>query len=605
MVESNKMKKYNIQDFLEVKSSGSGSFSHDSTKISYISNLSGTSQIYLTSIKGGEAQQITAYEDSVSFAVFSPTKDEIIFGKSAGGNEQTQFYLYSLETKETKGLTERPDVRHDYGGFSYDGKYIAYSSTERNGKDKDIYIMNLETGETECVYDKGGACNSIGFSPKGTFLVIQRNNSNFDQDIFLFNLITKELEHINPHEGDIFFELAKWLPDESAFFFITNKDRDFIGLSKYSLATKTFDYVLTPDWDVDGASISRNGKYIATIINEGGYEKMNVRDTNDLTKIYPFDLPSGMIYSGYFSVDSKYLMLTIGSSLKNSDVWVYSVEENKYWQITESPQGVPSEELVEPKLIKYTSFDGLEVPAFVYLPKSIQEGTKLPVIVNIHGGPEGQFTPSLALLVQYFVYSGYAVIGPNVRGSTGYGKKYLAMDDIEKRLDSVKDLEYLHKYIQTTPELDSNKVVLMGGSYGGYMTLAGLAFYPDLWAGGVDIVGIANFITFLENTAPYRRAIREAEYGFLDKHRDLLYAISPINHIDKIKAPLFIIHGANDPRVPLSEAQQIVDKLKELGRETELLVYHDEGHGLAKLKNRLDAYPKVVKFLDRIVGKSK
>ena len=192
------------------------------------------------------------------------------------------------------------------------------------------------------------------------------------------------------------------------------------------------------------------------------------------------------------------------------------------------------------------------------------------------------------------------MIAPNVRGSAGYGKKYLALDDIEKRLDSVKDLEYLHKYIETVPELNSKKVALMGGSYGGYMTLAGLAFYPDLWMAGVDIVGISNFITFLENTAPYRRVLREAEYGFLDKHRDLLFAISPINHVDKIKAPLFLIHGANDPRVPLSEAEQIINKLTELGRKTSFLVYDDEGHGLSKLKNRLDAYPKVIEFLDSV-----
>ena len=597
------MKKYNIQDFLEVKSSGDESFSPDGSRLSFLSNLTGTSQLYLTSINGGKTEQITFYNDSLSFAIFSPSKDEILFGKSEGGNEKTQFFIYSLETKEIRSLTGNPEVKYDFGNFSYDGKYISYASTERNGKDKDIFVMNLETGEKECVYDKGGSCDSFGFSPKGTYVGIKRNNTNLDQDIFLYNIKTREIEHINPHEGDVYCGHVCWFFDESSLFFITNRDRDFIGVGKYILGTKTFEYVLIPDWDVSNIFISDDGIYIASVINEDGYKKISIRDANDITKIYPFNLPLGIIYSGTFSNDSKYLALTVGTATKNTDVWVFSIEENKYWQITQSPQGVLSEDLIEPKLIRYKSFDGLEIPAFLFLPKNQKAESMVPVIVHIHGGPESQFTPSLNLLIQYFVYYGYAVIAPNVRGSAGYGKKYLELDNIEKRLDSVKDLEYLHKYIQTISSLDSDKVVLIGGSYGGYMTLAGLAFYPDLWAAGVDVVGIANFITFLENTAPYRRALRESEYGFLDKHRDLLYAISPINHISKIKAPLFVIHGANDPRVPLSEAEQIVTKLNELGKKADLLIYNDEGHGLAKLKNRLDAYPKVMEFLDKALGK--
>lgn len=361
--------------------------------------------------------------------------------------------------------------------------------------------------------------------------------------------------------------------------------------------------MFTPDWDVDGAFMSYDGTRIAVIVNEDGYSKLSIRNTSNLAHVYPYHLPPGTIYSGAFSKDGTHIVLIIGSATQNTNIWIYSVETDTYWQVTHSPQGVPSDVLVEPQLIRYTSFDGLEIPAFLFLPKQIEQGSKVPVVVHIHGGPEAQFTPTLMLMIQYVVYHGYAVIAPNVRGSSGYGKTYLALDDIEKRLDSVQDIAYLHTYIKTVPELDSDKVVLMGGSYGGYMTLAGLAFYPELWAGGVDIVGISNFITFLENTAPYRRALREAEYGFLDRHRELLHAISPINHIENIKAPLLVIHGANDPRVPLSEAEQIVTKLTELGRETDLLVYHDEGHGLSKLKNRLDAYPKVIAFLDKIMKK--
>lgn len=593
--------KYTIKDFLEVKSSGSPSLNFDGTKVSFLSNVTGTHQLYLISSRGGEPEQITSYDDPISFAVFSPVKNEILFGKAEGGNEQIQFYLYSLETKETKALTDNPKVKYNFGQFSRDGKYISYSQNERNGKDFDVYIMNMENGETECVYDKGGPCYAVGFSPKNTYLAIKKKHANLNVDLYLLSLKDKKLELITPHEGDVFFGGTSWLPDESGFYTITNKDRDFTGLSKFSMRSRTFEYVFAPEWDVDGASISFDGNLLSIIVNEDGYNKLSLFASESCREIPLTDLPkTGTVYSVKFSKDSNYLALSVGDSRHTTDVWLYSIEEQKCWQLTHSPQGVPPEELVEPELFRFTSFDGLTVPAFLYLPKSIENGKKVPVIVNIHGGPESQYQPSLALLTQYFVYQGYAVIAPNVRGSAGYGKKYLALDDLEKRLDSVRDLASLHEHIKTIPQLDSKKVALMGGSYGGYMTLAGLAFYPELWIGGVDIVGISNFVTFLENTAPYRRVIREAEYGSLDKHKDLLHSISPINHIENIKAPLFVIHGANDPRVPLNEAEQIVEKLTALGRKAELLVYSDEGHGLSKLKNRLDAYPKVVTFLENI-----
>ena len=362
------MNKYTIQDFLEVKSSISASISPDSSKLSFLSNLTGTYQLYITSIKGDKTEQITSYNDSLSFAVFLPTEDKILFSKCDGGNEQNQLYIYSLDTREIKELTKNPEVRYDFGGFSFDGKYISYVSTERNGKDKDAYIMNLETEEVQCVYDNGGPCNVMGFSPNGTYLGIKRDNTNLDQDLFLINLKTKEIEHINPHNEAVYFDSVGWKPDESAFFVVTNKDRDFIGLSKYSLVTKNFEYVLTPEWDVESAVVSSDGKYIASIINEDGYWNMSVRDQLDVSKIYNFNLPQEEIYSVKFSKDSKYLALIIGSSVKNSDVWIYSIEENTYWQVTRSPQGVPNDVLVEPKLIRYKSFDNLDIPAFLFLP---------------------------------------------------------------------------------------------------------------------------------------------------------------------------------------------------------------------------------------------
>jgi dipeptidyl aminopeptidase/acylaminoacyl peptidase len=270
-----------------------------------------------------------------------------------------------------------------------------------------------------------------------------------------------------------------------------------------------------------------------------------------------------------------------------------------------SRAGIPFSSFAEPELIEYPSFDGLKIPAWYYPPqKDAHKGDgPPPVIVYPHGGPESQTRASFNALFQYFMQAGYGVLAPNVRGSTGYGVKYLNMDNTVKRMDSVKDLAHAAYWLRDSKKGDPKRLAVYGGSYGGFMVLAQVTFFPDLWAAGIDVVGICNWITFLEKTGPYRRANREAEYGNLREHREFLEKISPINHVDKIKCPMMVIHGANDPRVPIEEAEQIVAALKKRNIPVEYLRYEDEGHGLAKLKNRLDAYPKMVAFLDRHVKK--
>ena len=588
--------KYTIQDFLEIKFAVGGSFSPEGDKIAYRSNLTGTFQLYLTSSTGGDIEQLTSYEEPLSFATFSPIKDEIIFGMGKGGDEKTQFYLYDISAKSIRPVTNKPDFIHRWGGWSRDGNLITYSSNERNGTDFDIYVMNLKDGTARMVFDQGGWCDSLGFSPTGKKIVTRKQHTFLHHDLYLVDLDSGETELLTPHDDKAEYGIPRWLPDERGFFFISNEGRDHIGLSFYDVKKKKLKYVLTPDWDLEGISITLDGKSLAVILNEDGYGKLTIYDTESLEPIKSQSFPKGMIGGTCWSNDGKYLAFNLQSATKNNDVWVWLKKENKCWQLTHSPRRVPEEIFVEPELVHFKSFDGLEVPVFIFLPK--KRNGKLPTVINIHGGPEGQYRPGFNSLMQYFVYRGYAVVAPNVRGSSGYGKKYLALDDIEKRMDSITDLESLHKYLGSRDEIDSNKIALMGGSYGGYMTLAGLTFFPKLWAAGVDIVGFSNLVSFLENTSSWRRALREAEYGYLKTDKKLLESISPLNFIQNIKAPLFIIHGKNDPRVPLSEAEQIHRKLNERGMKAEILVYDDEGHGLAKLKNRLDAYPKVADFLD-------
>lgn len=592
---------YQIEDFLEIKSSTNASFSPDGNQIAFLSNLSGVNQIYLISRNGGETEQLTDYKEPVSFAYFCPTKNEIIFGMAKGGNEKTQFFIFNIASKSVHPVTNQPEAIHRFGAWSYDGKFITYSSNVRNGTDFDIYVMEIETGISRLVFNEGGWCDSLGFSPTGKKVVVRKRHTFQYHDFYIINLENGNIELLTPDKEKTTLGFPDWLPNESGFFFTSNKERDFDGLSFFDLKVKNSRYVLAPQQEVEGISMTLDGQNLAVTINEGGYRTLTIYDTSSFKPLLNQSFSKGLISGLQWSSDGKYLAFTFSSATKNADVWIWSKDENKHRQLTHSPSLIPEEVFVEPKLVHYPSFDGLQIPAFIFLPKVNSKLNKLQTIVYIHGGPEGQYRPGFDSLIQYFVYSGYAVVAPNVRGSSGYGKKYLALDDIEKRMDSVTDLQYLHEFLEQDGRIDSNKVVLMGASYGGYMTLAGLAFYPELWAGGVDIVGFSNLVSFLENTSPWRRAMREAEYGYLATNRKFLESISPLNFIENIKVPLFIIHGANDSRVPLSEAEQIYMKLKEIGKKAELLVYQDEGHSLGKLKNRLDAYPKIVDFLDSVL----
>lgn len=568
--------------------------------MAYLSDTTGTDQVYITDREGVKHQQITDYEDSIEEVQFSPVDNCLIFDKSSGGDEKTQFYLYDMDTQETHELTKKPDVNHMWGSWSRDGQYIAFASTERNGTDFDVYIMDLTSKEMRCVFAPGGWCEAYSFSPNGAYLIVTQVQSNFDNDLYLIDLNTDTSRHLTPHEDAAVYKGSAWQPDESGFFLISNQNQDKKSVHYYKLADNSLTTVIASDQEAETIQITQDGQYLYVGFNQDGYAVPHVYGVSDLAMV-SLDLPSNGITYATWSQDSRYMAYQHKTPTQNTDIYVLDTRSNQTIQITDSPTPIPSENMSEPRLITYESFDETRIPAFIYEPK--ESNGRQPVIINIHGGPEGQYRPTLSPLAQYFIQHGYTYIAPNVRGSSGYGKYYMAMDDVEKRMDSVKDIVALHDYLSRNDTFDQDNVALMGGSYGGYMVLANLAFYPERWAAGIDIVGIANIATFLENTSSYRRGLREAEYGSLEEDRELLESLSPSNYAENIQAPLFIIHGANDPRVPLSEAELIKNKVEGNGQKVELLVYEDEGHGLAKLENRLDAYPKAVEFLDSVLKK--
>jgi dipeptidyl aminopeptidase/acylaminoacyl peptidase len=435
--------------------------------------------------------------------------------------------------------------------------------------------------------------------------LVTHNPSNFNQDLYVLDVATGKARCLTAHEGEAQYHSPHWAADgKSVWCASTAGGRDKAGLARIDFGSGKLNYVETPEHEVDGVLPSPGGRWLAWRANAGGKSELHLRDLKGGKKYAAPGLPLGVVSGLEFARDDGRLAFVFDGPRYNFDVWLWDIAGGpaaKLRQLTHAGRaGLPFHEFVEPELIEYKTFDGRMIPAWYYAPAvKPTDGRLPPVIVNPHGGPESQTRAAFNPIYQYFLRRGYAVLAPNVRGSSGYGTAYLNLDNTTKRMDSVKDLAHAAYWLRDKKKGDPTRLAVYGGSYGGFMVLAAVTHYPDLWAAGIDVVGIANFVTFLEKTGPYRRAHREAEYGNLREHRAFFEKISPIHHVDKIKCPMLVIHGANDPRVPVGEAEQIVAALRKRMVPVEYLRYEDEGHGLAKLKNRLDAYPKMAAFLDK------
>ncbi len=590
--------KYNIQRYLNIRWASRPTFCPDGNQLAFLTNITGTAQVWRISAQGGWPDQLTFFDDRVSFVQWSPTDELLVFGKDVGGNERTQLYLMPSDGREIISLSDVPQAIHDFGGWSHDGRWIAFSSNRRNPAFFDVYIQNINSRETRLVYQQDGSNFAAGWSPNDQYLLIWRLNSSFDQDLFLLELKTQKVTHLTPHQGLVRYSNINWAPEGKGLYLTTDQGRDFMNIAYLDIGSGKLTYLEDDHWDVDGLAVSKDGRFMAYTLNVDGYSELKIKELSAGGRPLPSPpLPMGVVGRLTFSKRGEKLAFVFSGPRYNTDIWVWELEKERLTQVTHSSRaGIPQESFTEPQLVRYKTFDGRKIPAFLYLP---QKTGRFPVIVYIHGGPEAQERVWFDPIFQYFLNRGYAVFAPNVRGSTGYGKAYTHLDDVELREDSVKDIAYGVEYLRTIAQVNPEKIAVMGGSYGGYMVLAALTRYPNLWTAGVDIVGIANFKTFLKNTGAYRRKWRIAEYGDPQKDSELLEKISPINHVDKIKAPLMVIQGANDPRVPQSEAEQIVQAIKERNGVVEYLLFPDEGHGISKLPNRIKAYTAIVDFLDR------
>jgi dipeptidyl aminopeptidase/acylaminoacyl peptidase len=592
---------YPIQQYLNVRGASSGVLAPDGRDVLFLSSITGIPQLWKVSRNGGWPEQITFYGDAVRSPVRSPAGDWLLFSKDTGGDERTQLFVTRFDGSETIQLTDNPKVIHSFGGFSPDGKRIAYASNEREQAFFDVYVMDLASKQARRVVTQDGNNYALAFSLDGKGLVFTRVDTPSNQNLYWLDLATGKERLLTPHKGDANYKSVGFGKD-GKLYLASDQDREFTCLATLDTASGKLTY-LTPDVvDVESVEMADDGSRLAYLTNRDGYSDLWTLQIGQAVPRKVPGVPEGVVYGLSWSPDFQRLAFTFTGPRHNADVWTIELASSKLTQVTRSTlAGIPRATFVSPSLVQFASFDGRRIPAFFYLPKGAQKDGSLPVIVYIHGGPEGQERPDFASSFQYYLSRGYAIFAPNIRGSVGYGRTYTHLDDVRKRKDSVRDVEFGAKWLRESGYADPTKLVVMGGSYGGYMTLACLTMLPDLWAAGIDSVGMSNLVTFLENTGPWRRKLREAEYGSLAADREFLAEVSPLNHIEKIKAPLMVEQGANDPRVPKSEADQIVETLRKKSHPVEYLLFDDEGHGVVKLPNRIKSFTAKAAFLDKYV----
>lgn len=570
-----------------------------------------TPQLHRVAQPMGDRTQITFFDEPVSNATFEPLHgDYLIYAADTGGNEFGQLYKLDLKTLTSTMITA--GGRNQNGGVTWrkDRNGFYYTSTKRNGKDRDIYYLNPENPASEklILEVKSGGWGISDLSPDDTRLLLRESISANESYIWLFDLTSGKLTEVTDRNSpNVLCENAGFSDHANDIWIITDKDNEFKRLATFNLMTKQFTfYTSAIPWNVETYALSKDQKTLVFITNEAGTNKMYIMDTG--TKLYSEikNLPPGLLSSMRFSPDDKSLFFAQSTAKSASDVYQLILKTKEVIRWTKSELGqIQEADIALPKAISWPSFDKLTITGFYY-PASPKFKGKRPVLINIHGGPEGQSMASFLGANNYYTNEmGVAVIAPNVRGSSGFGKTFLTKDNGYLREDSVKDIGALLDWIALQPELDKDRIMIMGGSYGGYMSLATAFHYTDRIRCSVDVVGISNFNTFLKNTEDYRRDLRRVEYGDerIPEMAAFMEKIAPLNNIDKIKKPIFIIQGKNDPRVPVSEATQMRDKLKSNGNVVWYLEAKDEGHGFKKKPNIDFQRLAVIRFMEEYLLK--
>jgi dipeptidyl aminopeptidase/acylaminoacyl peptidase len=602
------VRKYTIEQFMATTSINGASFSHDEKTILFNSNETGIFNAYSIPVEGGKPLALTKSTTDSTYAIsYFPADNRFLFTHDKGGDELNHLYVRETDGSE-KDLTPGEKLKASFFGWSDDDSAFYVLSNERDPKFPDLYRYSVKDYSRTMLYQNDSGMSVSRISRDEKWIALDKPNTTSDSDIYLYNLATKETRHVTPHKEAASHDTATFDPESKKLYFTSDAGGEFSSIRTYDLATGQVAEHEKAKWDVVGTSFSRNGRFRTSVVNEDGSTVLRVVEGKDEKPVTLPKVAGGVMSSAVFSRSGKLMAFYVNGDRSPNNLFVYDLATRKVKQLTQSlSKDIDPNDLVEAEVVRFKSFDGTVVPSIYYKPKGASANNKVPAVVFVHGGPGGQTRRGYSAMMQYLANNGYAVLGINNRGSSGYGKTFFTADDRKHGREPLWDCVEAKTYLASLGYIDPERIGIVGGSYGGYMTLAAMAFRPEAFKVGVDIFGVSNWIRTLESIPPYWEAQRKALYqeiGDPVKDKEFLMATSPLFHAAEIRKPLMVIQGKNDPRVIKPESDEIVEAVKKNNVPVDYVVFDDEGHGFRKKKNEATANAKMVEFLDKYLKNS-
>jgi dipeptidyl aminopeptidase/acylaminoacyl peptidase len=596
------IQQYTIEQFMDNEAVGGGSFSADNSNLLVSSNRSGIYNVYNTPTIGGEMTAITTSDSTSVFAEsYFPNDNRMLLSADGNGDEIDHLFVRDLEGT-IKDITPANGAKALFYGWSEDDQYLYYGSNKRDPRYFDTYKMSISDFSSEMIYKDETGLTFSGMSKDENYFALSKSLNTNDSDLSLYNVKTKQMIKINENQSAN--SSQDFSEDDTTLYYTTDDGAEFAYLMSYNLETQEKKKVLEKSWDISGAGFTSEGKYMVIYVNDDGKNAIEVLDSKTMIAIDLPDFGDKSITSVSFSDDENWMRMYVGGSNSPSDLYTYNFETREQYKLTNVlNEEINADDLVTAKVIRYESFDGTVIPAIYYLPKQASAENKVPAMVWVHGGPGGQTRQGFSSLVQYMVNHGYAVLAVNNRGSSGYGKTFYQMDDLNHGEKDLQDCVEGKNWLASQTEIDGDKIGIIGGSYGGYMTMAALTYTPEEFDVGVNLFGVTNWMRTLKSIPPYWESMRKSLYLELgdpfsaDSVR--LKRISPLFHTDKVTKPLIVLQGAQDPRVLQVESDEIVAGVRKNGVPVEYVLFEDEGHGFVKKENQIESYSRILKFLDK------
>jgi dipeptidyl aminopeptidase/acylaminoacyl peptidase len=578
----------------------SPTFSPDGKQIALISNINGLPQVWIVPTEGGWPELVTALPDQIYGVSWSPDGTWLAFRLAPGGGMNEQIYLVRPDGSELQRLTQGGKENNWLGSWTYDGRKLIIASNHRSADAMDAYLFDVESDQLNLVTKNRGIGYFTDVSRDGKYALLYRMVNRSDNNLYIINLEDGEETLLTPHEGPGSFDGGRFSPDGKTIYLSSNKDRELITFCRIIIDENgkpgAIDILVErDDAELQGFDITKDGKTAALLWNIAGLNEIEFLDLTTSEIIPGPELPTEIAEVPIFSQDGNLVAIVLSGSISPMDIHVYDRKQERLWQVTKSPHpGIDLTNMTSPKLVRFPAHDGIELSGWLYQPAKF--AAPGPIVLSFHGGPEAQEQPVFKSIYQALLAQGIAVFAPNVRGSAGFGKTFVNLDNGSLRFNALRDIKTCVDYVVSNGVADPKRVGIMGGSYGGYMTMAGLTEYPEQFTAGANLFGIVNFETFFEHTEPWMAEISKIQYGDPETQIELLRDLSPIHKLERVTAPTIVLHGANDTNVPVVEAEQIVHNLEKRGVSVKYVLFPDEGHGFYKEPNRIRASVEIVRW---------